>query len=271
MDLKKFNNLKTFDLIQFISRLVILVATIFIFVWSASLQNINANDLSSLKKIGELTTYHNLFVAAFVINVGFFAYSAYIRSKLGKSFKSMQNFIALAANIAYLIVYFQMKPLVKLAKLFSQFTSGSLFNGSSALQDIVSGGSEILAELSKSGSGKDYGNTLGIFLLIAFILMAISTVLLYLKLFKGKTNKEIEGSMSAFQSELKKKTVEIKNKSIEAGKSLKNSFDNISDTKNYQDYDDEPIPTDHTATSDNATVEVADRLAETIDSEEKDQ
>ena len=78
MDLKKFNNLKTFDLIQFISRLVILVVTIFIFVWSASLQNINANDLSSLKKIGELTTYHNLFVAAFVINVGFFAYSAYI-------------------------------------------------------------------------------------------------------------------------------------------------------------------------------------------------
>lgn len=128
-----------------------------------------------------------------------------------------------------------------------------------------------MAELSKSGSGKDYGNTLGIFLLIAFVLMAISTVLLYLKLFKGKTNKEIEGSMSAFQSELKKKTVEIKNKSIEAGKSLKNSLDNISDTKNYQDYDDEPTSTDHTAASDNTTEEVADRLAETIDLEEKDQ
>lgn len=77
--------------------------------------------------------------------------------------------------------------------------------------------------------------------------------------------------MSAFQSELKKKTVEIKNKSIEAGKSLKNSLDNISDTKNYQDYDDEPTSTDHTAASDNTTEEVADRLAETIDLEEKDQ
>lgn len=271
MDLKKFNNLKTFDLIQFISRLVILLATILIFTWSASLQNLNANDLSSLKKFGELTTYHNLFVIAFVINVGFFAYSAYIRSKLGKSFKNKQNYIALAANIAYLIVYFQMKPLVKLAKIFSQVTSGSLFNGSSSLQDLFSGGSEIMAEISKSGSGKDYGSTLGIFLLIAFILMAISTVLLYLKLFKGKTHKEIEGSMSAFQSELKKKTAEIKNKSIEAGKSLKNSLDNISDTKNYQDYDDEPTPTDPTAASDNPTVEVADRLAETIASEEKDQ